>query len=70
MAFRVTGAFMGLVPLPGLERAEAIRGRDLALRRETTLRYLLDEATANLSSSQQKARMLEKERDQRRFSGV
>jgi hypothetical protein len=39
----------------------AIRGRDLALKREATLRYRLDEANANLSSSQQRVHMLEKD---------
>ncbi len=53
-----------------LERAEAIRDRDLALRREATLRYRLDEATANLSSSQQKARMLEKLPRKSEISGM
>ena len=32
-----------------LERAEAISGRDLALRREATLRIRLEEANAHLS---------------------
>jgi hypothetical protein len=43
-----------------LERAEAIRDRDLALKRKATLRYRLDEAIANLSSLQQRVHRLEK----------
>ena len=53
------------------DRAEANSGRDLALsKRAATLRPRLDEANANLSSSQQRDHRLEKERDQRCVTDV